>query len=254
MAKKTCDICGNLIGITSQQEVKDGIVCRDCLEKVGKEFASACPWMKSFAVEQISKAIAGEIELLPPQTFQCANGVLIIDASNRVLYMSKLFGLTSEEISIDSIVGYTYVEDDKKYGVGHTIGVAAVGGVLFGGVGAVIGSVIGSNPKRKVTHIGVEITYEENNICNLFYAHIYKGKPIKASGSEYNNYLETAKLLMGQLDLMIKKPSEEMESQKEIDVHTISNADEIRKYKELLDEGIITQEEFMSKKEQLLKI
>ena len=34
---------------------------------------------------------------------------------------------------------------------------------------------------------------------------------------------------------------------------TTSNADELRKYKELLDEGIITQEEFDKKKKQLLK-
>lgn len=34
---------------------------------------------------------------------------------------------------------------------------------------------------------------------------------------------------------------------------TLSNADEILKYKKLLDEGIITQEEFERKKEQLLK-
>lgn len=34
---------------------------------------------------------------------------------------------------------------------------------------------------------------------------------------------------------------------------TMSSADEIRKYKELLDDGIITQEEFVIKKQQLLK-
>ena len=35
--------------------------------------------------------------------------------------------------------------------------------------------------------------------------------------------------------------------------NVVSNADEIRKYKELLDNGIITQEEFEIKKQQLLK-
>ena len=37
------------------------------------------------------------------------------------------------------------------------------------------------------------------------------------------------------------------------DIQIKSNADEIRKYKELLDDGIITQEEFEIKKQQLLK-
>ena len=37
-------------------------------------------------------------------------------------------------------------------------------------------------------------------------------------------------------------------------IQSVSNADEIKKYKELLDEGIITQEEFEIKKKQLLDI
>jgi len=44
-----------------------------------------------------------------------------------------------------------------------------------------------------------------------------------------------------------KNSSDEKESS-----NTLSSADEIRKYKDLLDSGIITQEEFESKKKQLL--
>lgn len=252
MAKKKCDICGVEVGRLSQCALKDGMVCFDCRGKLGKKFE--VPWTDSFSVEQISKAIAGEIELIPPQVFQCTNGVLIIDSSNRVMYMSMLLGIRTDEISMDSIVGYTYVEDDKKYGVGHIVGTAAVGGILFGGVGAVIGSVIGSNPKRKITHIEVEITYETGGICELFHAKIYKGKPIKAGGFDYNSYLDIAKSLMGQLDLLIKKTSTATDGQERMSVQMVSNADEIKKYKELFDEGIITQEEFMIRKKELLGI
>lgn len=252
MAKKKCDICGAMVGTLSQRKLKDGMVCWDCMGKVGKEFTN--PWPSSFTVEQISKAIAGEIKLIPPQVIQCTNGVLIIDSFNRVIYKGLPLGLRSEEISIDSIVGYSYVEDDKKYGVGHIVGSALVGGALFGGAGAIIGSVIGSNPGRKINYIGVEITYERDNTCELLHADIYKGKPIKASGFTYNGSLETAKLLMGQLDLLMKKPSATGEKQSETTAQMASSADEIRKYKELLDEGILTEEEFAAKKNQLLGI
>ena len=47
---------------------------------------------------------------------------------------------------------------------------------------------------------------------------------------------------------MIKDPLEEKNSQDT----SISSADEIRKFKQLLDDGIITQEEFNVKKKQLL--
>ena len=36
--------------------------------------------------------------------------------------------------------------------------------------------------------------------------------------------------------------------------HTQSNADELKKFKELLDSGVITQEEFEAKKKQLLGV
>lgn len=251
MAKKKCDICGMEVGFISQCGLKDGIVCHNCMEKVGKGFT---PWTNSFTVEQISKAIAKEIELIPPQVIQCTNGVLIIDSFNRVMYMGLPLGQRSEEISIDSIVGYSYVEDDKKYGVGHIVGSALVGGALFGGAGAIIGSVVGSNPKRKINYIGVEITYERDNTCELLHANIYKGKPIKASGFTYDGSLETAKLLMGQLDLLMKKSSATAEKLSEASAQMLSGADEIRKYKELLDEGILTEEEFAAKKNQLLGI
>lgn len=252
MAKKKCDICGAMTGMLSQRKLKDGVACYECMEKIGKEFTE--PWVKSFTVEQVKKAIAGEVTLIPPQIFQCANGVLVIDSTNRVMYMSLPLGIKSEEIPIDSIVGYTYIEDDKQYGVGHIVGTAAVGGMLFGGAGAVIGSVIGSNPKRKIAHIGVEITYEKGNACELFQANIYKGKPIKAEGFTYNSYLETAKSLMGQLDLLMKKSAVAAERKEENAASTVSGADEIRKYKQLLDEGILTEEEFQAKKNQLLGI
>lgn len=129
MAKKQCGICGNAVGILSQRKLKDGMACYECMEKVGKEFT--VPWTNSFSVEQVSKAMKGEIKLIPPKVFQCTNGVLIIDAFNRVMYRGLPLGLRSEEIPIDSIVGYSYAEDDKKYGVGHTVGTAAVGGNAF---------------------------------------------------------------------------------------------------------------------------
>ena len=63
-----------------------------------------------------------------------------------------------------------------------------------------------------------------------------------------------AKSLMGQLDLLIKKTSLSTDEQENVPVQMVSNADEIRKYKELLDEGIITQDEFMIKKKELLGV
>ncbi|WP_426450686.1 DUF4429 domain-containing protein [Paenibacillus sp. S-38] len=50
----------------------------------------------------------------------------------------------------------------------------------------------------------------------------------------------------------IKAKIEEMQAESAIVAPSVSAADEIRKFKELLDQGILTQEEFDMKKKQLL--
>lgn len=248
MSKKICDICGKEVGFLSQRKLKDGIVCSDCMQKLGKDFSI---YSESFSKEQIRKGISGELELIPPVKCQCTNGVLVIDSTNRVLYMSLPLMQKSEEISLDAVVGYTYNEDEKQYGVGHTVGGAVVGGLLFSGVGAVIGSVIGANPGRKIKKISIDITYEVNGQCKLFTACLYNGKPIKPSGLEYKSCMQNAKIVMGQLDMLLKK-KETAQTETVNIASNVSAADEIRKFKSLLDDGIITEGEFTKKKNQLL--
>ena len=54
--------------------------------------------------------------------------------------------------------------------------------------------------------------------------------------------------------MLVKKEPVEGNIQKNITVQSMSNADEIRKFKGLLDDGIITQEEFAIKRNELLGI
>ena len=247
MAKKICDICGNKVGIISQYKLKDGIICFDCKEKMGKGFSVG---LETITVEQAKKAQTGEMELIPPREYGLTTGTLVIDSTNRAMYVRLPLFQRTEEIPMDSVVGYSYIEDEKEYGVGHVLGGAAIGGLIFGGAGAVIGSVIGSNPKRKISYIGLDVTYELSGHSELFKIKLYKGKPIKVSSFEYNDCMEKAKAIMGELDMLIQKnPMAETDGK---DGSVASAADEIRKFKGLLDDGIISQEEFEAKKKELL--
>lgn len=252
MAKRQCDICGNEVGIMSQNKLKDGIVCYDCMSKLGKEFQY---FYESFTVEEIEQAVTGKKILKAPMAFQCDKGTFIINPNSKVMYMQLPLMQRTDEISLNTIVGYSYIEDEKQYGVGHALGGAIVGGLLFNGVGAVVGAVAGANPKRKIKRIGVDITYDLNGECQLFHAVLYKGKPIKANGISYRTYADKAKILMGQLDILLEK-NKTVESyqktQNNVMSVAFSMADEIRKFKELLDDNIITEEEFQAKKMELL--
>ena len=76
------------------------------------------------------------------------------------------------------------------------------------------------------------------------------GGPTKTDSIVYQRHLEWAKNMSSAVESMINAcPQESVEERPET-----SAADEIRKFKALLDDGIITQEEFDVKKKQLLGI
>lgn len=83
------------------------------------------------------------------------------------------------------------------------------------------------------------------------------GSKIKYGSPEHSKAYNKAQQLITKLDEIYSKchPDEIQKPNKPVEeniVAGISSADEIRKYKVLLDEGIITEEEFISKKKQLL--
>lgn len=78
-------------------------------------------------------------------------------------------------------------------------------------------------------------------------------KKTKRSSMLYKNTIVQADKILSTLDIMLKETSKE-----QINIiaenQVFSPADELRKYKELLDDGIITQEEFETKKNILLNL
>ncbi|HAR1482433.1 TPA: SHOCT domain-containing protein, partial [Enterococcus faecium] len=69
----------------------------------------------------------------------------------------------------------------------------------------------------------------------------------------YKNAIVQADKILSTLDILLKETSKE-----QINIiaenQVFSPADELRKYKELLDDGIINQEEFNIKKKELLDL
>lgn len=248
MAKAICDFCGKEIGFMSKWKLKDGVICFDCIRDLDKKITRNS---ELYTKDQIRRIKQGELEVVPPQKYNCQEGTVTIDPVNRVMFLTLAFPIIKMwEISLDSIIGYNYVENEKKYGVGRTAGGAIVGGLVFGGVGAVVGAALGSNHKKTIKYMGIEISYEKDGACETCTVNLHKGKPIKPGGFDYNCAQDVGRSLMGELDLLIQK-REDIPQQAAF-VQESSSADEIRKFKELLDDGIITQEEFEAKKKELL--
>lgn len=155
----------------------------------------------------------------------------------------------STPYSYDDIIDFELIEDGSsivKGGVGRAI----VGGALFGGVGAIVGGATGKKKaKQTCTNLSIKITV--NNMANpVEYIKIIATETPK-SGFVYKSSYQVAQEIISLLQLICSQRKVTNEANN-MPAQQLSEADELRKYKALMDDGIITEEEFQAKKKQLL--
>jgi hypothetical protein len=151
------------------------------------------------------------------------------------------------KIPIDSISYFT--KDGQKHvystvaGGGTSIGGAVLGGVIAGGAGAVIGS---RKSVKSQTHV------VDERIVSLYFTD--ENNQIQILNLNHDTF-QILKYLINDKDydvMSLKSTSVVQETtavQANVDV-----VNEIKRYKELLDAGVITSEEFEKKKAQLLDL
>lgn len=152
--------------------------------------------------------------------------------------------------SYDDIIDFELLEDETSVTKGG-LGRAAVGGLLFGGVGAVVGGVTGGKKAhQKCTSLTVKITVNNMNAPTEYIKLITS--PVDKNTLTYKAAFQNAQSIISMLQLICSQRETKTITQPTVAVKEISSADEIRKFKNLMDEGIITEEEFNAKKKQLL--
>ena len=77
---------------------------------------------------------------------------------------------------------------------------------------------------------------------------------IKYGSSEYVQYINEVEKLMLKLDEVTSLDTAQGNKKTVIESNNFSDIDELRKYKKLLDEGILTNEEFEKVKKKILDI
>jgi len=158
---------------------------------------------------------------------------------------------TGKVYSYSDLLDFELIENGESVAKGG-LGRAVVGGVLFGGIGAVVGGVTGKRKTSdKCTSLKIKITTKDISKPTC-YINLISSTVAKTS-STYKTEYKNAQEILSILQIICKQVESETASIVTTSQPTTdSNADEIRKYKELLDDGIITQDEFNAKKKQLL--
>lgn len=168
---------------------------------------------------------------------------LHIDTKQRLFKVQGF--LNSPNIhSVDDIMTYELIEDGDSISSGG-LGRAAIGGLAFGGAGAVVGAITGGKKNKKLIKI-LQIKITMNNIDNpVLYIDLIS-TPIKKGSILYKNAIKTADNIISTLNIIVQ--SNEIEKERKCDDLSL------RELKSLLDDGIINQEEFNVKKKKILDI
>lgn len=171
--------------------------------------------------------------------------------------VKKLFKLKFNVYKFDDLNSYELLENGSSVMSGGLgIGRALVGGVLAGGVGAVLGGV--TKKKKQKNHVDslkILVTLKNRTPKSVTLEYIKKKQD---KDKKYEKILIKAKETMAGFDYIVSDLDVNRHNEL-VGVVSQSNKDtslspsvEIRNYKSLLDEGIISQEEFDAKKKDLL--
>jgi len=175
--------------------------------------------------------------------------ILAIDEQNqKISFNQGLSGPGGLIYNFDDIIGFELLENESSVTKGG-LGRAVVGGALFGWGGAAIGGITGQRKTQGICNsLILKITINNTQNPAIFVKLI--NTPTKVDSITYQNAYSNAHQAISLLQLITETDTSTPEPN-QIEYET-STADEINKFKQLLDNGVITPEEFEGKKKQLL--
>ena len=108
-------------------------------------------------------------------------------------------------VPFSEVRGYAVIRDDEEI-QGGSLGAAAVGGILLGVAGAVIGAAGGARKvKKSVSTMALRVDLSDLDMpCAIV---TYIGKPTKTKGGDYRKAVESMQEAMSCLDLIIARNS-----------------------------------------------
>ncbi|MEQ1635932.1 MAG: SHOCT domain-containing protein [Methylococcales bacterium] len=136
------------------------------------------------------------------------------------------------------------------------IGSAALGGLLLGGVGAIVGGLSGKT-KSSTTTNRIELRLIVNEVNNPLHDVIFLNVEAKKKDKLYIKSMQLARRWHGIIEVILKQTEDGKETTSkanEVKTHPklSSVADEIKKLADLQSAGVLTLEEFQQQKAKLL--
>ena len=254
--KEICDICEQEVGLNRFRIADKKWVCKSCFKKAKlKMIGDNGKPITEMTVDDIQNAmLAQEENILELENFnptkKIGNLIEFDDINKKWLILSSVLGKRNKSTvyNYSDIVDFELLEDGESVSSGG-LGRALVGGALFGGAGAIVGGVTGKKKSKSIcSSLKLKITLNNINAPVVYVNFIETD--FKKSGILYKNIYKQAQECLSVLQVICNQQQPDSVPLNKSD---FSVADEILKYKNLLDMGAITQEEFDEKKSELLR-
>jgi hypothetical protein len=161
----------------------------------------------------------------------------------------KLFKAARKVFKFEDLVSFELVQDNQKVvegGVGA--GRALLGGAFFGNTGAAVGGLSKVKKADKEYCSSIQILFTVRNNKRATHTISVLALKLDKSSAMYSQHNLLAKATLEGFNYILgcNESSEPTDS-------ALANFEDLKKLKELLDLGILTEEEFESKKAELLK-
>ena len=184
------------------------------------------------------------------------SGYISVDDTNKCFKIKN----DSRTYSFSELIKYELYENNsviQKGGVGRAI----VGGALFGDVGAIVGAQTRKS-ENVVDALYIRLALKSVGMRKI----VFISSETKRNSIFYKSAKQTADEVMSRLDIILSKNQTEDETpmsqeqaeplppepQPKTQQPVLSVADELLKLKQLLDMGVLTEEEFNQQKQKLL--
>ena len=235
-----CGVCGKNIGLLSSYKIYDGSICEECTKLSQSYNTETIENMRKYkAIEDSRKRL-----FKPGKRLKNFGTVeILIDNTNKLFKIGNSPIYKFEELAdfyLDQTPANTVVTTTTKKKGGITR--AIVGSMIAGPVGAVVGaSTAGS----------VSTSTQSTNTTKCYYYEIecYSGN-VKKAIMPPDGFKEFAIQCINERN----KTNNKFNDNNTKELPEVDAISEIKKFKELLDMGAISQEEFNQKKKELLNL
>lgn len=234
----TCPVCGGKLGLLNREKSADGLICASCSNFFYSKLSFRAAKQPIAALADYWATLEQRRKVFK-ETDSIYDGDALfvsIDKTNRLFCFGHRGGDKGPRMiySFDEVAGYESDAPDDltvtetKGGIGR----AVIGAAVAGPVGAIVGAATAKTETRKGSR-------SKENVSIRFTL------PLGETSLPTTVY-------PGGMTAFLKRCKVSQEKPRVTDQVTSSTADELLKFKQLLDMGAITEAEYNAKKAQLL--